>query len=528
MQTRVHVGITPCKCNQLLPEVELGEQTWIYVPEGVSGDDGERADWTGRIWSEGEQTVRWQFEVIRLTEPRTIYDQGVFQDALPVSVLVDHQRPATLVRPIAFLVDPGKAGTKHPYLRTRLTGSFQALLTGRAVADENEPLFVGMGVESETFAAWYGGRSFDDREGEDYRTTSIEIRRPEEEVVVVSGLGEVTAVRSPFVQRGHASSEVRTRTVLRITFDQPRSLSEALDLCVGVELLFGFLTGFRPKFPVFHLWWAGMEGDEKAPRDAELELGGVSFRPDKLPHFLERMHMKSRDAAGLKEVLEVYAANQFDIPTRIAAVQTGRWFGGTLNEKFAAVMPVLEELLKARFKSGEETSYLASEQAFFAYVDAAEDPTVGEFARKHLEVKDRKSPGLPTLIARATRLLNDAGFVFGADLPKRINKRRATMFHSSPLMDEGDVKAFYEEASAATAMLTLLTLRDLGVDLSPLSGHYPGMRDFSQFMKRPNASGGMRNPEKVASIIEAGDARFLTEANGERLHMEPTKDQEME
>ncbi|WP_157136846.1 hypothetical protein [Sphingomonas sp. PAMC 26617] len=470
----------------------MGEQTWIYVPEKGASDDSERADWTGRIWSEGEQTVRWQFEVIRLTEPRTIYDQGVFQGALPVSVLVDHQRPATLVRPIAFLVDPGKSGTKHPYLRTRLTGSFQALLTGRAVADENEPIFVGMGMESETFAAWYGGRSFDDTVGEDHRTTSIEIRKPEEELVVVPGLGKVTAVRSPFVQRGHASSEVRTRTVLRITFDQPRSLSEALDLCLGVELLFGFLTGFRPKFPMFHLWGAGTEGNERVPQDAELELGGVSFRPDKLPHFLERMHMKGRDAAGLKEVLEVYAANQFDIPTRIAAVQIGRWFGGTLNERFASVMPVLEELLKARFKSGEETSYLASEQAFFDYVDAAEDPAVGEFARKHLEVKNKKSPGLPTLITRAIKVLNDAGFEFGADLPKRINKRRASMFHSSPLIDGGDVQAFYEEASSATAMLTLLTLRDLGVDLAPLSGHYPSMRDLSQFMKHPNSSGPIR------------------------------------
>lgn len=467
----------------------MSEQTWIYVPEdGGEGDEAaERADWTGRIWSEGDQTVRWQFEVIRLTEAQTIYDQGVFKDALPVSVLVDHQRPATLVRPIAFLVDPGKAGTKHPFLRTRLTGSFQALLTGRAVADENEPLFVGMGVESETFAAWYGGRSFDDTVDDDYRTTSIEFRKPDEEKVVVSGLGEVTAVRSPFVQRGHASSEIRTRTVLRIAFDEAKSLNDALDLCLGIELLFGFLTGFRPKFPIFHLWWSAKDEDEGVPHDAELEIGGVSFRPDKLPHFLGRMHMKGRDAAGLKEVVEAYAADQFDFATRIAAIQTGRWFGGTLNEKFATVMPVLEELLKARFRSGEETSYLASEEAFFAYVAAAGDPLISEFSRKHLEVKRRKSPGLPTLLERAIEVLNDAGFFFGADLPKRINKRRGTMFHSSPLMDAGDVKAFYEEATAATAILTLLTLRDLGVDLAPLSSHYPGMRDFSQFMKRRDA-----------------------------------------
>lgn len=464
----------------------MGEQTWIYVPENAAGDDGGRADWTGRIWSEGEQTIRWQFEVIRLASPQGIYDQGVFQNALPVSVLVDHQRPATLFRPIAFLVDPGKVGTKHPYLRTRLTGSFQALLTGRAVPDENEPLFVGLGVESDSFAAWYGGRSFEDTVGKDHRIVSIELCKPDEEEVVVQGLGKVTAVRSPFVQGGRTSSEIRTRTVLRVNFEQPKSLSEAIDLCVGIELLFGFLTDFRPKFPVFHLWWSATDGDETVQRDAELEVGGVSFRPEKLPHFLGRMQMKGQDGASLKEVLKVYADNPFDFITRISAVQTGRWFGDSLNEKFGAVMPVLEEYLKAHFTSGDEESYLASERAFFDYVDAAKDPAIREFARKHLEVRQRKSPGLPTLIERATSVLNKAGFTFGSDLPKRINKRRATMFHSSPLMDERDVKAFYEETSAVTAMLTLLTLRDFGVDLTLLSDHHSGMGDFRQFMKRTN------------------------------------------
>lgn len=125
-------------------------------------------------------------------------------------------------------------------------------------------------------------------------------------------------------------------------------------------------------------------------------------------------------------------------------------------------------------------------RAFFEYVDAAKDPAIRKFARKHLEVKQRKSPGLPTLIERATSVLNEAGFTFGSDLPKRINKRRATMFYSSPLMDERDVKAFYEETSAVTAMLTLLTLRDFGVDLLLLSDHHSGMGDFRQFMKRTN------------------------------------------
>lgn len=262
----------------------MDEKTWIYVPENGIGDGVERADWTGRIWSEGAQTIRWKFEVIRLTEPRTMYDQGVFQEALPVAVLVDHQRPATLFRPITLRVDPGKGGEKYPYLRTRLTGSFHALLKGVAVKNESQPLFVGMGVESDAFSAWYGGKAFNDNVDERYRTTSIDLLKPEEEIISVKALGEVKVVQSASVQRGHAESMVRSKTILRITFDQPKTLSEALEFCSGIELLFGFLTGFRPKFPVFHLWWSDDEGDKRTLRDSELELGGVSSQHEKLSH----------------------------------------------------------------------------------------------------------------------------------------------------------------------------------------------------------------------------------------------------
>jgi hypothetical protein len=63
------------------------------------------------------------------------------------------------------------------------------------------------------------------------------------------------------------------------------------------------------------------------------------------------------------------------------------------------------------------------------------------------------------------------------------------MFHSSGLKDDGDVTVFYEETSAVTAILMLLTLRDLGVDLGLLSRHYAGIGDFRQFMKERSVSG---------------------------------------
>ena len=80
--------------------------TWIYVPER---DDGGEP-WTGRIWSEGEQSQRWNFETIRHANLKKIYGCGVFEGAKPVSVLLDHQRPATLIRPLVLQVDPGKVG----------------------------------------------------------------------------------------------------------------------------------------------------------------------------------------------------------------------------------------------------------------------------------------------------------------------------------------------------------------------------------------------------------------------------------
>ena len=56
------------------------------VPER---DDGGEP-WTGRIWSEGEQSQRWNFETIRHANLKKIYGCGVFEGAKPVSVLLDH------------------------------------------------------------------------------------------------------------------------------------------------------------------------------------------------------------------------------------------------------------------------------------------------------------------------------------------------------------------------------------------------------------------------------------------------------
>ncbi|MHA6766754.1 hypothetical protein [Sphingobium ummariense] len=456
----------------------MSDGVWIYVPE-----EGEGKAWTGRVWSDADGLRRWRFEVVRSVNHTSLYGQGVFDGAKPVTALLDHQRPATLLRPIVTTVDPGKIGMTHPWLRTRLEGSFQALLTGKAVTDEHEPLFSGVGFESASFSAWYGGRIFSETHDSEYRTRSIEVGEPQTEKIVISGIGELEAIRQAHVASDHASSQVRALSILRINFDRMLSLSEAMDLSLGLELVFGFLVGFRPEPPTFHLWWPPHAEDESSEiRDAELELGGVHFRSDKSPHPFNCVHVRGRDGAGLKQVVAGYAANPSDIVNRIHAIQIGRWFGSTLNDKFAAVMPIFEECLKAKYRLAPELTYMEEEAKFFAYVDSSGDPDLIEFSKKHLEVKDRKSPSLSTLIGRALDELNAAGFRFDLKLASRIAKRRATMFHSAPLMSDNDVREFYMETRAVTAALMLLTLRDLAVDISQLPQAYNAMNDFTPFM----------------------------------------------
>ena len=454
--------------------------TWIYVPER---DDGGEP-WTGRIWSEGEQSQRWNFETIRHANLKKIYGCGVFEGAKPVSVLLDHQRPATLIRPLVLQVDPGKVGAPYPFPRTRLEGTFQALLTGLAIGDEQAPQFAGVGFESKAFAAWYGGRSFSVNTGEDNQTKSIEVAKPDEEIIVIGNLGEVKATRLAHVKGNDSMSEVSTRYIFRITFDRLLSLSEAMDLCLGLELVFGFLVGFRPRPPTFHLWLPAGGNDESVSetRGAELELGGVYFRDVPIPHQMERVHRCGQDGTGLRQVLEAYMAAPIDIVTRIYAVQVSRWFGASLNDKFATVMPVFEDYVTHAFKSEQEESLLATEKAFFAYVDAAPDSALIEFSKKHLQVKDRKSPSLPTLIGRAIASVISEGFHFDPGLAKRISARRATMFHSAPLMTEADVRSFYEETQAVTALLMLRTLAELRVKIAPLSTAHHALSEFSCFL----------------------------------------------
>lgn len=460
--------------------MSVGDGKWLFVPT----EDADRP-WTGRIWDEGELISRCRFELIRNAEPDTLYDTAPFREAMPVIGLMDHQRPCTLVRPLITRVDPGKAGLLYPFLRLRIEGSCHAILTGIAVEDDSAAIFQGIGFESDAFAAWYGGTSISTQLGEDSRAKMIEASEAHSENIIVQGLGEISVARQAFVKDDYRSSQMRTRTIFRVYFETLRSLSETIDLCVALELLFGFLAGFRPKPPIFHIWKpADPDGLAMTNREGELDIGGINFTNREFPHPLERVHICGRGGTGLQQVLDRFIPAMPDFVRRIHAIEASRYFSTTLDEKFAKTMPIFEQFLKTLPKTPEEENYLSVESAFFGWVEAEGGEDFGNFSKKHLTVVDRKSPSLRTLIGRSIADLSSVGFRFDAPLAKRIAIRRAAMFHSSPVYDEDDIPHFYEETRAVTALLLFHTLRDLGVDLAPLTQQYYPFSDFSDFLKR--------------------------------------------
>ena len=100
-------------------------------------------------------------------------------------------------------------------------------------------------------------------------------------------------------------------------------------------------------------------------------------------------------------ILEKFFIDNDSILARIHSIDFCRHFTSNLNDRFSVIMPVLEAYLKRRYTSADEESYLQSEKAFFEWVDKADNDNIKEFSRKHLNVVNRKSPSLKTLLGRA-------------------------------------------------------------------------------------------------------------------------------
>ncbi|WP_204349116.1 hypothetical protein, partial [Klebsiella pneumoniae] len=73
--------------------------------------------------------------------------------------------------------------------RTKIKGSFQALVSGACIENMGEPVFHSIFVESPAFAAWYGTKSPKAIRDEHYRTRLIELADPEKEELTIEALG---------------------------------------------------------------------------------------------------------------------------------------------------------------------------------------------------------------------------------------------------------------------------------------------------------------------------------------------------
>ncbi len=449
---------------------------WIYVP-----DQGTSDGWTGRVWREGEHVTSWRFEMVRHVARQRMESGAPFLGTATVGGLLDMRLPCTLLRAFVTRIDPGMLSDE--VAATRIEGRFGALLAGFSVENDATEIVLGFMCRSPTFAAWYGGRRHAVHRVEPGSAT-IEAAPSRTETVRVPGLGTVTVIQHSRLSDEIASAGVSTETMLRVDFDARRSTREAVEWCIGFELLFGFLSGARLRPPAFRLLASlGADGDTGTPATGYLEVAGLRWSHDLPPPPFSRLHMRERYGVGLAEVLTAFASDRDEFMTRIGAIDEGRRAETALNIRFSTVMPILERVVKSRFNEPDEESFLAARQAFFDLVGESADPDVAGFCRKHLKVVASKAPSLVMQLRRCFATLERNGFRFPAALAKDLVDRRAAAFHSAPIDREEQVSDFYRETRAATAALLILTLHDLGVPIAPIADEHHALPDLSDFLK---------------------------------------------
>jgi hypothetical protein len=218
--------------------------------------------------------------------------------------------------------------------------------------------------------------------------------------------------------------------------------------------------------------------------EGALDLAGVDWMPGEPPNPFDCLHVRGIGGIDTPEILAKFLENRVDLLSRIQAVEFNRFFSTNLNDRFSAIMPALEAYLKGRYTSPDELTFIHLEEAFFNFINESKNDNFIEFSRKHLSVKDRKSPSLTTLLTRAIDFVNNKGFIFPSELATKIQKRRGRQFHSVIGMSQSDVMGFYEEVQAACALLMLHTFDDLGIDISLLSQRHSALRDMRAFLPK--------------------------------------------
>lgn len=456
---------------------------WICIPD----EDG-KDPWTGTLSRSEGSSASWKFELIRHVEQKSLYDTTPFNDQRPVIGLLDYQVRCTLIRPIVTVVDPGSVGVLINFLRIRIEGICDALLTGLPISSPTEACFLSLSFKSEAFTIWYAPPVHRRKPTSIPRTPEIEIKPDKTDAFLLPGLGRVECtIGAEFSDEGVYSMSITSTSLFRLGFETPRSLEEIYRICFGLERLFGFLIGHRGTLPEFKIQMNKKYrvGGHEIHHEGTLDIGGYYHVDRKPPHPMRCIHLAHVGAIRVEKVVTNFLDNQSDLLTRMHAVEFCRFFSSNLNDQFSVIMPVLEEFLKERYSKADEISYLQNRSRFFDYVDKSQDEAIREFARKHLVVKDDKSPSLATLIGRAIDYLNAKGFVFSPTLAKQIQQRRGKMFHSTPDMSEADVGAFQDEIIAATAIVLLHTFEDVGVDPSLLKDSFSALSDMQSILPKP-------------------------------------------
>ncbi|MGH1591336.1 hypothetical protein ACRBEV_26955 [Methylobacterium phyllosphaerae] len=455
---------------------------WIYIP-----DPDEKEPWIGQVKRGITANSSWRFEFVRIVDPEDLYRQAPFEGANNVIGLLDHQKPCTLIRPIVERVDPGKLDIKNKSQRTIITGIFQALLSDIPAEDGDEQKFLGLRFGSDSLDAWYGAPTFERDFDSTTKTPAIDIKPREITNFTVDGLGQVTIARAALITDKIRSSSLQSATTFKVEFDKPRSINQLMSLAFGLERLFGFLIGFRGRYPIFSTWISSKitAGDLEYNYDGTLEIGNLDWTEGETPDRFSCVHGDGLPGADLPAILSQFLSQEKEMVDRIHAVEFGRFFSRNLNDRFAVMMPVLESYVQARYKTGEEESYIEAQDEFFAWIDKSPSHAVREFPKKHVSLKNKKAPSLKTLLTRAIETVNAKGFAFNPELAGRIQDRRGALFHAAPQMDKDEALSFALEVRAITGLLLLHILEDLGIDVAYLAHRYHALGDMRPFMKAP-------------------------------------------
>lgn len=432
-------------------------QKWIFVP-GQNDDDA----WTGLIQTPTNPQERASFEVVQMGGGLFINSETIFEQNEVVEVVVDFQKPSTMIWPNVRQINSG-SGTSHS--RTLLNGSFQHLLEGIFISDLNEKVFEGVHIQSESFRLWYAPTFRPKiKRGE---TDTLLLEKPGEKVFNIKGLGTLKCLLLHSEKRNQNSQTISPKASLEIHFSEARSLREVIQVVWNIESLFGFLIGFRLKVPTSTVWTKEKYklNSKELPRTGELRMFNRNWTTDKSPNQSNIQHFNSDNSPGLESIVENFFQNRESFMSRINAINYSNLFSKSLEQSFKHIIPTFEEYLKSRFYDGEETNFKNVQKKFFDYIAEAGDDAITEFSLKHIKVvSEGKRPGLKQLINRAVTSLNDMNVNFPTDISKKINLHRGIIFHTTPKFDQKKVQELYECTRAASFMLTLLTYEDLGIN----------------------------------------------------------------